>query len=200
VVVPAAQVTVTGPTTLTFVTPPHAAGVADVVVTTPGGTSSALPFRYDAVAPVVTGISPATGPTGGGTTVTVTGDGFVPGGTTVTIGGVVVPADQVTVVSPTTLTFVTPAGVAGTVGIAVTTDGGRSTELPFRYTDGLTSGGVVTTGGPTGSYPYGSYGYGYGPSSLAFTGADLALPVVGGGLALLVGAALLLGGRRRSDG
>ncbi|GAA4337651.1 hypothetical protein GCM10023162_39440 [Klenkia terrae] len=156
-----------------------------MVVGTPGGTAAPLPFTYVVVAPTATGLDPATGPTGGGTTVTVTGGGFVPGGTTVTIGGVVVPADQVTVVDASTLTFVTPPHAAGTVGVVVTTEGGASGELRFRY--GTPTSGSAASGSGSRS----------GPSGLAYTGADLALPVLGGGLALLAGLALTVGARRR---
>ncbi|MGI8757644.1 MAG: IPT/TIG domain-containing protein, partial [Acidimicrobiales bacterium] len=48
----------------------------------------------DAIAPLptATGINPNQGPTTGGTPVTITGTGFIPGQTTVTIGGNTVPA------------------------------------------------------------------------------------------------------------
>ena len=49
-------------------------------------TSGADQFTYD-VAPTVTGISPTAGPTGGGTTVTITGTNFVNGATTVAFEG-----------------------------------------------------------------------------------------------------------------
>ena len=51
-------------------------GTVDITVTTPGGTSAvgaADEFTYTPV-PVVTGVSPDTGPTVGGTTVTITGE------------------------------------------------------------------------------------------------------------------------------
>jgi hypothetical protein len=37
---------VASPTSLTFVTPPHAAGEVDLVVTTPTGASEPAPFTY----------------------------------------------------------------------------------------------------------------------------------------------------------
>jgi predicted outer membrane repeat protein len=71
--------------------------------------------------PVVTSVSPASGPAAGGTAVTITGGHFAPGAT-VTFGGA--PASDVTVVSPTQITATSPAfpGLdgAGTVAVAVT--------------------------------------------------------------------------------
>jgi hypothetical protein len=149
IVVPATAVTVTGPTTLTFLTPANAAGPAPVTVTTPSGTSGPLGFAYVAApAPVSTALSPAAGPTAGGTTVTVTGTGFIPGATTVTVDGIVVRAAAVTVTSPTTLTFTTPAHSAGTAGVTVTTAAGTSAALPFSYLDAPTITGADPASGP----------------------------------------------------
>src|SRR5439155_1354340 len=55
--------------------PKHAAGVVNVRITTPGGTSAIVAAdRYAYVAPPkVTALSPATGPAPGGTLVTITG-------------------------------------------------------------------------------------------------------------------------------
>ena len=58
-------------------------------VTTDGGTSAPLTFTYEAApagAPVLASLTPETGPAGGGTSVTITGSGFLPG-STVTVGG-----------------------------------------------------------------------------------------------------------------
>ena len=66
---------------------PAGAGTVDVTVTTPGGASAASSvdqFRYGR-APTVTGVSPASGPAAGGTTVTITGAGFT-GATLVDFG------------------------------------------------------------------------------------------------------------------
>jgi hypothetical protein len=59
-------------------------------------------------APTVTAVSPDNGPTAGGTTVTVTGSGFVEGSTSVAFG--TTPATAVTVTSDTTLTATSPPG------------------------------------------------------------------------------------------
>jgi len=72
-----ATITADSATSITATAPPGT-GTVDVTVTTPDGTSatsSADQFTYTVVVPppTVTAISPATGPTGGGTHVTVTG-------------------------------------------------------------------------------------------------------------------------------
>lgn len=70
-------------TTLTCVTPAHAAGVVTVVLQNPDGqVSNALAngFRFQAP-PQITSVSPSSGDPAGGTSVTVTGSGFVSGAT-----------------------------------------------------------------------------------------------------------------------
>ena len=98
------------------------------------------------VVPTVTGISPASGPITGGTTVTITGTGFVAGSTVSFVeesGGS--PASDNTVlvapttyVSPTTLTATAPAVVEGvTYYVTVTTLKGTSAQTSsaiFTYT------------------------------------------------------------------
>ncbi len=99
-------------TSITATAPAHAAGKVDVVVTNPDGQSVTLAqsFTYAPAAPTVSGISPSTGPTTGGTPVTITGTNFQ-SGATVTFG--TRPATNVTVVSATSITAVTPLGPAG---------------------------------------------------------------------------------------
>ena len=73
----ATSVTVTNSTTLTVVTPAHAAGTVDIVLTFADGTTSvsnAFTFRDK---PTISSVSPATVPGAGGTTVTLTGTGFL---------------------------------------------------------------------------------------------------------------------------
>lgn len=82
-------------------------------------------------APTVTAISPASGPSGGGTTVTIVGTGFSLGAT-VQLGGTA--ASSVNVVSSTTITAVTPAHVAGAVNVVVSNTDGQSGTLPSGYT------------------------------------------------------------------
>ncbi|MFE2227638.1 IPT/TIG domain-containing protein [Streptomyces kronopolitis] len=112
-------------------TPAGVAGPATVTVTTCGGTAS-LPaaFTYTAV-PTLTGISPACGPSTGGTVVTITGTNLA--GATVTIGGN--PATNL-FYNPggTQITATTPAGVAGAATVTVTTACGGTASLPAAFT------------------------------------------------------------------
>ena len=74
-------------------------------------------YTFEA-APTITSISPKTGSTGGGQTVTIFGTNFT-GATEFRFAGTV--AATFTVVSATKITVVTPAHAAGVVNIFVTT-------------------------------------------------------------------------------
>jgi hypothetical protein len=83
--------------------------------------------------PIVTAVSPASGPSAGGTAVTITGE-FLSGATSVTFGGTA--ATNVTVVNDTTITARAPAGPANTtVNVIVTTGGGVSIPSPTGTAD-----------------------------------------------------------------
>lgn len=91
-------------------------------------------FWFMFPAPTATSMSPTTGSAAGGTTVTVTGTNFEAGKTTVNIGGNVVAAEDVTVVSPTSLTFDTPAHAAGSATVSVSTLTGTSSNISGGFT------------------------------------------------------------------
>jgi hypothetical protein len=74
-------------------------------------------------APAVTGVSPSSGPTTGGTSVTITGTSFT-GASAVTFGTTA--ATAFTVNSDTSITATAPAGPAGPVDVLVTAAGGTS--------------------------------------------------------------------------
>ena len=78
----------------------------------------------------VTGISPPSGSIAGGTTVTISGTGFV-APATVKVRGVL--ATSVVVVNTTTVTAVTPAGSAGAADVWVA-QGGQGSMLASGYT------------------------------------------------------------------
>jgi hypothetical protein len=80
--------------------------------------------------PAVTAVSPASGTTLGGTTLTITGRNFA-AGATVTIGGTA--ASNVAVQTATTLTADSPQHAAGAADVAVTV-AGRSGALPGAFT------------------------------------------------------------------
>jgi IPT/TIG domain len=138
---------------ITATSPTGSVGAADVTVTTPGGTSAtstADHFTYFP-APAVTGVSPGAGPLAGGTMVTITGTGLT-GATAVSFGSSA--GTQVTVVSATEVTAVSPGGSAGAVGVTVTTPGGTSSLTPpdrdqdFTYTNGPTITSLTPAAGP----------------------------------------------------
>ena len=159
VVLQAAYLTVNGYTngvqTITATTP----GIVQdstyyVTVTTfpAGGTSASGPtwpsgtpiFTYTPLYPVVASVNPTSG--GSGTSITVTGIGFVSGGTTVQLvptggGGSTLNATSVTVSSSTTLTATVPSGGQnnGTYYVEITTTTGGASCPP----GGCGSGGAA---------------------------------------------------------
>ncbi len=116
-------------------TAPAGTGTVDITVTTPAGTSpvkAADRYTYRPP-PAITKLSVKGGPATGGTVVTITGTGFT-GVSGVSFGGV--PASEVKVLSATSLTATTPANVAGTAMVTVTSVGGTSatsTKTRFKY-------------------------------------------------------------------
>ncbi|GGO93935.1 hypothetical protein GCM10012280_47570 [Wenjunlia tyrosinilytica] len=109
-----------------------AAGAVGVSVTTTGGTNNGLSYAYVDVPTVGTPV-PASGPTSGGTAVTIPGTGLT---TTqsVTFDGTPAPFS---VISDTSISAVTPPGAAGAVDVTVTTDGGSATAAgAFTYVAG----------------------------------------------------------------
>ncbi|HEY7815911.1 MAG TPA: IPT/TIG domain-containing protein, partial [Nakamurella sp.] len=78
--------------------------------------------------PVITAVSPATGPPGGGTLVTVTGTGLT-GASTVYFGPDTNPGTALSVHDDTRLTVTSPAG-SGAVDLRVVTAGGISAVVP----------------------------------------------------------------------
>lgn len=125
--VPAAGFTVVSTTSVKATAPPEPAGVVDVQVVTPAGTTPIVPgdhFTY--LGPKVTKVAPNSGSVAGGTAVVLTGTRFA-GATAVTFGGV--PAASFTAVSGTTIDAVSPPGSAGTVDVAVRAAAGTSTPV-----------------------------------------------------------------------
>jgi hypothetical protein len=208
--VPATDVSVASDTELTAVAPAHTAGPVDVEITNPAGLARlSAAYTYveaAAPAPAPTGLTPPRGDIAGGTTVTVNGTGFTRT-TAVSFGGVL--ATDVTVVSDTELTAVTPAHAAGAVDVTVTGPGGDGVlRAAFTYTTIETPGDGGTTGPGTGPGQGigGGTGIGVGTetgsngkgsSALAFTGTHgLGFAAGAALLALLAGAATLTIRRR----
>jgi hypothetical protein len=122
----ATGVTVNSNTQITA-TAPAGTGIVDITVSNSVGTSAtSAADRYTYVAaPTVTSISPTAGPTGGGTTVIITGTGFsaAPGTGAVRFGATTA---TYTINSNTQITATAPAAAAGTYDVTVTTVGGTS--------------------------------------------------------------------------
>ncbi|MGW5344236.1 IPT/TIG domain-containing protein [Streptomyces sp. HUAS TT3] len=122
--------TVLSDTQLTVTVPAGAAaGPVGVSVTTAGGTHNGMSYTYVDV-PTVTAVTPTSGPTSGGTGVTITGTNL---GTTesVTFDGNPAPFS---VVNSTTVSAVTPPGTAGAVDVVVTNPAGSVTaDDAFTY-------------------------------------------------------------------
>jgi Tol biopolymer transport system component len=132
---PSTSVTFVGANELSVTAPDVlVSGPVSVVVTNPdGGTAvSPAPFVYtDApAAPSITSVTPQSGLVTGGTSITLIGTGFQ-AGSAVTVGGV--PATDVQVLSSATIMATTPAGVAGSQAVRVTTPAAQSADSSFTY-------------------------------------------------------------------
>jgi hypothetical protein len=145
----ATSVTFVSATQLDVVVPAGTAGAADVVVTTPGGSATAVgAFTYSASAPSLSGISPTAGPVAGGTQVTITGTNLG-GATNVDFGGVNLGSGSFTVNGAgTAITLFTPAGSAGTANVVVTTASGVSNAVQFTYAAVPTVTVIAPSAGP----------------------------------------------------
>ncbi|MCI0342026.1 MAG: IPT/TIG domain-containing protein [Planctomycetales bacterium] len=160
----ATSVAVTGTTTITCATP-AGTGTVNVTVTNPDTQSATLTngYIYVAPAPTLASVAPSSGPTAGGTAVTLTGTGFLAGATVAVGGGA---ATSVSVVSGTTITCVTPAGSAGAANVVATNPDAQTATLSGGFTyvappvfssvspaSGSASGGTAVTLSGTGFLP-----------------------------------------------
>jgi hypothetical protein len=138
-------------TQITAMSPNGSAGLVDVTVTTPGGTSAtsaADQFTYNNL-PSVTAISTASGPATGHTEVTITGKNLS------TAYQVLFGAKRgsITTITPTELVVASPPGAQGTVDITVVTNYGTSpTVAADQFTYGAATApsisGISTAIGP----------------------------------------------------
>jgi hypothetical protein len=151
---PATTVSTLSTSKITAKEPPGTTGeVVNVVVTTPRGTSpvtSASKFTYTN-APIITGVTPSSGPTTGGTRITITGLQMTTS-TKVTFGTVAATSFHVT--SATKVTAVDPPQPAGTVNITITSPKGTSivgqlgqfTYVSPGYWEVASDGGIFSFG------------------------------------------------------
>jgi hypothetical protein len=130
-------------------------GAMNFAFQTTGGTtvdsgSLACNAAPPAGAPVVSAVTPISGPSAGGTALAVTGSGFVTGAT-VTVAGV--PATNVSVTSPTTLTAVAPAGITtGDVSVS-TANGTSAARVEDQFTHTFNNNGYAITLAATSTRP-----------------------------------------------
>jgi hypothetical protein len=145
-----AGLTVLNDSQLTVFSPAHVSGAVFVAVWVGGVPSPAAfgsSFLYGGGL-VVTGVSPASGPTAGGTAVTITGAGFL-GAVAVTFGSS--PSTSVFVQSDNQLLAIAPPHSSGTVDVVVWTailSSAPTTADLFTYTSGLVVTGVSPSAGP----------------------------------------------------
>lgn len=126
-----------------FVTPAGTAGAATVRVVTARGETTRT-FTYEAVAPVISGLSVASGYRDADTPVEIRGTRLT--GAEVTVGGVAV-IPQVT--TPTRIVVVLPRfSTAGTRTISVKTASGTATA-PFSYVNRTSTSPTITSMSPT---------------------------------------------------
>ena len=183
----ATSLIVVSSTQITAVTPAGTLGAKPVVVTISGvSTTKTDGFTYISNVPTISsygdGILPNSGPTVGGTAITITGTNFLTG-TTVTVDGN--SATSVVVVSSTKVTAITPAGTLGAKHITVTTSGGTATaHNAFTYVDPApvidsSGNGVIPNKGPTtGGTPITILGNYFNGANKVTVGGKLATNVV----------------------
>ncbi len=155
----AISVTFLSPTDLQATAPAHAARTVDVTVITQGGQSPATAadkFTF-AASPVIGGLSPASGPAKGGTSVIISGHGFT-SADSVSFG--LTPATNFKVDSDRQITATAPPGSPGVVNVQVRGPGG------------------VTQATAAGQYTYRKNGL--TAQRIAFSSKPPARPVVGG--------------------
>ena len=131
--VSATSFTVNSATSITATSPVQTAGTVDVTVTTPYGTSEhefcskthgcAVHDHFKFVELRITNLTPSGGSSAGGTSVTVTGNGFALGTTETTFKFGSAAATSVNCTSSTTCTVVAPAHAAGTVDVTAKVSG-----------------------------------------------------------------------------
>ncbi|MEU6084278.1 IPT/TIG domain-containing protein [Streptomyces sp. NPDC047108] len=143
---------------LTVVSPPGA-GVAQVTVTTPGGTSNPKPFFYYPGADLQA-LEPVAGPATGANTITLRGD-LLDTATRVFFGAIpalprIVSSEEIQVIAPVAVS-------AGMIPVSVATAGGTTPSLAYTYVNAPRVSGLSSTSGSM-----------FGGAVIAATGRDLA--------------------------
>jgi surface protein len=122
---------VTSSTNITCTTPSFPAGPVDVTVKNPDNqTSTSRSFNYLPM-PVISSISPNTGPMNGGTNIIITGTGFS-NPSSLSIGGTL--CNNIVVTTSNQLTCTTVAHAAGLYEATVTNNDGQTSTLTTAFT------------------------------------------------------------------
>ncbi len=157
-------------TQISFYTPQGQGTSLPVIVAAAGQTSNAVPFSYDA--PVINNIEPSIGPTGGGTTVFLTGINFGASGTIMFNGSPV--ASQTW--TNTLVSFLTPSGEGISLPVFLTVGGQTSNVVSFSYSPPVINA-INPAGGRTeGGYPVTLSGSSFGSSGTLSVGGNIVAP------------------------
>ncbi|KAJ5613420.1 hypothetical protein N7510_006614 [Penicillium lagena] len=140
---PAASFTVVSDREVDAITPMHLSGTIQINITTLGGTDNSLSFQFQQ-SPVISSITPTSGPIAGGAVVTITGASLID---THDVYFGITPATTFTISSDNTVTATSPAGAAGVRAITVNTPSATSNGAMFLYVDRPTLTSVSPTGG-----------------------------------------------------
>ena len=164
----AATITSNTSTQIVVTSPSGTAGAKDVVVTTAGGSATGSGAFTLVSAPTYSSLSPSSGTSSGGTSVTIAGTNLS-NPTSVTIGGA-----AATIISnnSTQIVVTAPAGTIGAKDVVITTAGGTATGTGAFTYSGINWTKIYETTQPyrnsNTSYAY-TTGYGLGASDAAQT-------------------------------
>lgn len=153
----ASPVSVTNATTIVATTPAGIVGATNVVVVNPDGQSGSLVssstnhFSFTGTAPTLTGVAPSSGTSLGGTSITLTGQGFLPGASVAFVDATTVAAasngvDVSSLTGAQTLSVASTADFAPTGSLTVATSDGTAT-ISYSGVSGSTFTGCARTSG-----------------------------------------------------
>lgn len=153
--------------TLVMCTAPSGTGTNQLVTLTVDGRSTTASQTYSYAAPTLTSLTPTSGPTAGGITLTLSGSSFGASGATVQVGGAACP---VTAQTQTSLECTLPEGQGVSRPVVVTVDGQSSNgAVRFNYAAPVLTQVSPTTGPTSGGTPLTLTGSNFGISGAQVT-------------------------------